>query len=78
MFYVSRRFKERCDDVFEQLRAFGVGGKEEAVGPGLNFNADDDFLGDGAKPSNLPDFSDLDKQLQQEARIHAAHAAHAF
>lgn len=55
-----------------------IGGKEEAVGPGLNFNADDDFLGDGAKPSNLPDFSDLDKQLQQEARIHAAHAAHAF
>jgi len=50
-------------------------GKEEAVGPGLNFNADDDFLGDGAKPSNLPDFSDLDKQLQQEDGYPAAATA---
>jgi len=44
-------------------------GKADPVGPGLNlnFDADDDFLGDGAaKASNLPDFSDLDKQLQQE------------
>lgn len=41
-------------------------GKADPVGPGLTFDADDDFLGGGAKPSNLPDFSDLDKQLQQE------------
>ena len=44
-------------------------GKADPVGPGLNlnFDADDDFLGDGAaKASKLPDFSDLDKQLQQE------------
>eukprot|EP00913_Durusdinium_trenchii_P013725 g12887.t1 len=48
-------------------------GKAE-VGPVLNFNADDDFLGDGAKASNLPDFSDLDKQLQEEDGYPAASA----
>ena len=36
----------------------------DPVGPGLTFNADDDFL--GAKASKLPDFSDLDKELQEE------------
>ena len=34
------------------------------MGPGLTFNADDDFL--GAKGSKLPDFSDLDKELQED------------
>lgn len=53
-------------------------GKADPVGPGLNlnFDADDDFLGDGAaKASNLPDFSDLDKQLQQEDGYPAAATA---
>ena len=68
MFYVARTFKEPRDDV-SKLVVFGLGGKGEAVGPGLNFNADDDFLGDGAKPSNLPDFSDLDKQLQEARNL---------
>ncbi|CAJ1389104.1 unnamed protein product [Effrenium voratum] len=45
-------------------------GKEEA-GPSLRLDADDDFLGGGGSGSGggggyLPDFSDLDKQLQED------------
>ena len=48
-------------------------GKEEA-GPSLRLDADDDFLGGGGSGSGggggyLPDFSDLDKQLQEDRLV---------
>ncbi|CAE6930965.1 ATG3 [Symbiodinium sp. KB8] len=40
-------------------------GASKTEGKGIVFNADDDFLGGGAAASTLPDFSDLDQQLQE-------------
>ncbi|CAE7596452.1 ATG3 [Symbiodinium natans] len=50
-------------------------GASKAEGKGIVFNADDDFLGGGAAASTLPDFSDLDQQLQEDDYPAAGYAA---
>jgi len=50
-------------------------GASKTEGKGIVFNADDDFLGGGAAASTLPDFSDLDQQLQEDDYPSAGYAA---